>query len=142
MKSYPKLIVAFVAAFFLTVAAFAGDPAPAAASPAGTWKWSQQFRERTMEMTAHLEYKEGKLTGAILGMQGPQGSQPTDVAIADGTFKDGVISFTVTREFNGNKRTTKYEGKLEGDSIKGSSERPNREGAITKSDWIATREKK
>ena len=46
-----------------------------------------------------------------------------------------------SREFNGNKRTSKYEGKLEGDTIKGTVERPNRDGAVQKSDWVATRAK-
>jgi len=59
------------------------------------------------------------------------------------SFKDGTVSFAVTTEFNGNKRTTKYSGKLEGDKITGSSERPGRgDGAPpTKSDWVVTRVK-
>ncbi|HEX2854834.1 MAG TPA: hypothetical protein VHO24_16495 [Opitutaceae bacterium] len=143
MKSYPKFIAALIAACCFTVAAFAAETAPAApaASPSGDWKWTQQGGNQSMEMTAHLEYKDGKLTGAVIGMQGPQGQIP-DVAIADASFKDGVVSFTVTREFNGNKRTSKYEGKLEGDTIKGSRERPGRDGgAPQKSDWVATRKK-
>lgn len=144
MKSYPKFIAALMAACFLTVAAFAAETAPAApaASPAGDWKWTQQGRNQTTEVTAHLEYKDGKLTGAVLGMQGPQGPIP-DVAIHDASFKDGVVAFSTTREFNGNKFTSKYEGKLDGDTIKGSRERPGRDGgAPQKSDWVATRVKK
>ncbi len=137
MKSFPRHIVAFCAACLLTVAAFAAD-----ASPSGTWKWTTQGRGGNpgFEVTLKLDYKNGALTGTMVGMQGPQGAIP-DVAIGDASFKDGTVAFTVTREFNGNKRTTKYTGKLEGDSIKGSSERPNRDGVMQKTDWIATRAK-
>ena len=58
----------------------------------------------------------------------PAGRNNTDTAIEDGKFKDGTLTFTVTREFNGNKFTPKYSGKLDGDTIKGSSERPGQDG--------------
>jgi len=65
-----------------------------------------------------------------------------DVAIADASFKDGAVAFSVTREFNGNSVTTKYEAKLDGDTLKGSTERPGRDGgAPMKRDWTATRAK-
>lgn len=129
MKTYQKFFAAFLAVCFMTVAAFAAD-----ASPAGTWKWTQQGRNGTQEMSAKLDLKDGKLTGTITS---PQGETP----IGDASFKDGMIAFTVTREFNGNKIVSKYSGKLEGDKITGSSERPGRgEGAAPqKADWVATR---
>ena len=68
--------------------------------------------------------------------------QIPDTAIADGTCKDGVVAFSVTTEFNGNKRTSKYEGKLAGDTITGSVERPGRDGNVTKTDWVAKRANK
>jgi hypothetical protein len=128
MKTYQKLCAAFLAVCFMTVSAFAAD-----ASPAGNWKWTQQGRNGAQEMTAKLELKDGKLTGTVTSPQG-------DVAIGDATFKDGAIAFTVTREFNGNKRVSKYTGKVEGDSIKGSLESPGRGDAPpTKADWMAKR---
>jgi hypothetical protein len=40
------------------------------------------------------------------------------------------------------KFVSKYTGKVEGDTIKGSIERPGRDGgAATKTDWTATRVK-
>jgi hypothetical protein len=144
MKSYLKFIAALAAACFLSAASFAAETAPAApaASPAGDWKWTQQGRNQTTEVSARFEFKDGKLTGTVLGGQGPQGQMP-DAAIHDASFKDGVVAFSTTREFNGNKFTSKYEGKLEGDTIKGTRERPSRDGgAPQKSDWIATRAKK
>lgn len=135
MKSYQKLLTAFLAVCFLTVAAFAAD-----ASPAGTWKFTAAGRGGNpgMERTLKLDVKDGKLTGTLMGTTGGQFDQP-DIAIADASFKDGKVAFTVTTDFNGNKRVSKYEGTLAGDSIKGSTERPGRDGAVQKSDWVATR---
>ncbi len=134
MKS-SKLIAAICAACFVTVAAFAADLS-------GSWKWTQPGRNGNpgFEQTLKLEVKDGVVSGTVLGMQGPQGQIP-DVAIADASFKDGTVSFSVTREFNGNKRTSKYTGKLDGDTIKGEVERPGRDGNVMKSEWTATRAK-
>lgn len=95
-----------------------------------------------MEQSVKLELKDGKLSGTAVGFEGPNGKIP-DTALEDVSFKDGVVAFSVVREFNGNKRVTKYSGKLDGDSIKGSSERPGRgDGAApVKADWTATRAK-
>jgi hypothetical protein len=135
MKSTFKLIAAVAAACFVSVAAFAADAS-------GTWKWTQQGRQggAGFEVTLKLEVKDGILSGTMLGMQGQQGAIP-DVAIGDASLKGEVVSFSVTREFNGNKRTSKYEGKLEGDTIKGTVERQGRDGNTMKSDWTATRAK-
>jgi len=54
-------------------------------------------------------------------------------------LKGDEISFTVTREFNGNKVTSKYNGKISGDSIKGKIE-TERDGNNQSRDWNATRE--
>ena len=141
MKSSLKLLAALCAVCFLTLSAFAADAAPAA-SPAGTWKWTPPGRGGNpgVERALKLDYADGKLTGTMLAVDMGQFKLP-DTAIADGSFKDGTVSFTVTSEFNGNKRTTKYEGKLEGDTIKGSSEAPGRDGNVQKRDWTATRSK-
>ena len=138
MKSPFKFLVAFVAAFCVTVAAFAAE-----ASPAGVWKWSIQGRQggQSFEQTLKLDYQDGKLSGTVLGTQTGQFEIP-DTAISDASFKDGVITFAVTREFNGNKFTSRYEGKLAGDTITGTSERPGRDGGEpVKREWVAQRQK-
>jgi hypothetical protein len=138
MKLLRNSFAAALAACFMTVVAFA------ASDPSGTWKWTQQGRQGApgMERSLKLELKDGALTGTLLGTQGGQFQIP-DTVIGDASFKDGVISFTVTMDFGGTKRVTKYEGKLDGDTIKGSTERPGRgEGAApVKSDWEAKRAK-
>ena len=136
MKPLRLTLAAFVAACFMTVAAFAAD-----ASPAGTWKFSQVGRGgNSFERSVVLELKDGKLTGTMKGFTMGQFEVP-DTAIDDGSFKDGTVSFAITREFNGNKITTKYSGKLEGDTITGNTEGPGRDGEVQKRDWKATRAK-
>jgi hypothetical protein len=138
MKPLPKFLSAILAALCLTAFAFAAD-----ASPAGTWKWTIQGRQggQGFEQTLKLDYKDGKVTGTLLGMQGGQFSVP-DTAISDASFKDGHLKFAVTREFNGNSFTTKYEGKVDGDTIKGSYERPGMNGGeAVKREWDAKRAK-
>ncbi len=137
MKSPLKFFAALLAACFMTVAAFAAD-----ASPAGTWKWTQQGRQggQGTERSMKLELKDGKLTGTLLGWQMGDNQIP-DSEISDGTFKGGVVAFTVSREFNGNKFTTKYEAKLDGDKLTGTMESPGRDGQVMKREWAATRAK-
>jgi hypothetical protein len=104
------------------------------ANPTGTWKWTVMGRNnQTREMTLKLKYDGGKLTGAMPGRNGGQETQ-----IEDGTFKDGEVAFSVSRERNGQKFTTKYHGKLSGDTIKGKMEF-DRNGETQSRDWEAKR---
>ncbi len=102
--------------------------------PTGTWKWTVTFNDQTRDITLKLKLDGDKLTGAILGRDNQE------TKIDDATFKDGEIAFSVTRERNGQKNTTKYKGKLDGDTIKGKSEM-TRDGNTTDRDWNAKREK-
>ena len=105
-----------------------------AADPTGTWKYSVMFGDQTREQTLKLKLEGDKLTGAVVGRNN------TETAIGDATFKDDTVSFTVTRERDGNKFVTKYSGKLEGDTIKGKIE-SERNGEKQSRDWSAKREK-
>lgn len=100
----------------------------------GTYKWSfTRQNGETMESTLKLKRDGEKLTGAVTGRQG------NETEISDGKIgKDGMIAFTVTREFNGNSFTQKYEGKLEGDTIKGKIS-GERQGQAFSRDWEAKR---
>jgi hypothetical protein len=101
------------------------------ANPTGTWKWTVSIQGQDREMTLKLKLEGDKLTGAMVG----RNNQET--AIEDGQFKDGEVSFKVTRERQGNKVTTKYSGKLSGDTIKGKIQREGQDGR----DWEAKRAK-
>ena len=79
-----------------------------------------------------LKVEGEKLSGTISGRGG-------ETAIAEAKLKGDEISFQVTREFQGNKMTQKYNGKISGDSIKGKMEF-ERDGQPQSRDWEAKRE--
>jgi hypothetical protein len=105
------------------------------ADPTGTWKWSITGQNnQTRETTLKLKKEGDKLTGTISGRQ-------NEIQIEEAKIKGDEISFQVTREFNANKVTTKYTGKISGDTIKGTAETAR--GERTRSqEWEAKREKK
>jgi hypothetical protein len=126
MKSLKRIAAALFAACLTSAVAFAADPS-------GVWKWSVPGRDgQTRDVSLKLEFKDGQLTGVLSGGRG-------DTPITNGAFKDEQVTFSVVREFNGNTVETKYDGKLDGDTIKGSSEGPGRDGEVTKRDWTAKR---
>jgi hypothetical protein len=127
-KSLRTLATVLGATCFLAIAAFAGDPT-------GSWTWTGPSRNGGpgRPVKATLALKDGTLTGSVAGRNG-------DTPIEDATFKDDMISFSVTRTMGDNKITMKYSGKLEGDTITGTYERPNPDGGDpVKADWKATK---
>jgi hypothetical protein len=104
------------------------------ADPTGTWKWTVTFNNQTRDVTLKLKLDGDKLTGKISGRNN------TETDIEDATFKDNEVSFSVTRERDGQKFVTKYKGKIDGDTIKGKSE-SERNGQTRNRDWEAKREK-
>jgi hypothetical protein len=123
----------------------------------GTWSWSMQARQGAnadanatpRKVTLKLKADGDKLTGTIAqpmgrragGGDGAAAAAPRETEISDGKIKGDEISFSVKREFNGNAFVTKYNGKVEGDTIKGKVEAPGRQGGDpTSRDWEAKRE--
>jgi hypothetical protein len=107
--------------------------------PTGTWTWTMPGRNGgpDRKMSLKLKLAEEKLTGVLIS-PGRQGTT-NETKIEDAKLKGDMISFTVTREFNGNKMTTKYDGKVAADAIKGKLEF-ERNGETTSRDWEAKRE--
>lgn len=130
MKRTACCLLILVVAGFTCISRAADKP-----DPTGTWKWSVTFNNQTFEPVLKLKLEGDKLSGTISGRDNQE------TAIDDAKFKDSEVSFSVTRERNGQKRTTKYKGKLDGDTIKGKSER-ERDGQKTETDWEAKRERK
>jgi hypothetical protein len=122
----------------MSAAAFAADAS-------GTWKWTQQGRGggggggTPRESTLTLTQKDGKLTGTV-STPGRDGATST-ADIKDASIKGDTVTFSVEREFGGNKFVTKYSGKLAGDTITGESEGPGRDGQTMKREWVAKRAK-
>ena|ERR1700678_1541613 len=111
--------------------------ARAAGTVAGTWKSTFKGQDGTERTITYKFTVDGdKVTGTVSGRNN------TETPIENATFTDGTLSFSITRERNNVKVTTKYEAKLDGDTLKGTSEAPGRDGgAARKRDWTATREK-
>ena len=103
-------------------------------NPIGTWKWTVQMGDQSRELTLNLKLDGDKLSGSMPGRDGKE------TPIADAKYNDGELSFTITRERNGQKSTSKYAGKVSGDTIKGKVE-ITREGQAQKRDWEAKRAK-
>jgi hypothetical protein len=111
------------------------------ASPTGTWSWTMPGRNGgpDRKMTLKLKAEGEKLTGKLISPARQNQSQPNETEIKDGKIKGDEVSFTVVREFNGNTMTTKYNGKVSADSIKGKVEF-GRDGNTQERDWEAKRQ--
>jgi hypothetical protein len=103
------------------------------ANVTGTWKYSATVNGQSRETTMKLKQEGEKVTGSV-------SRDGVESAISEGAVKDGAVTLTVLRERDGMKFTIKYNGKLEGDSIKGQMEM-NAGGQARKMDWEAKREK-
>jgi hypothetical protein len=125
-----KLIGVVVAALILAGAA---ATARAADDPSGEWTFEMTRRDQTVEVPMTLKADGEKLTGTV-------GRDERKSDIEEGTFKDGEVSFKVTRERDGQSFTINYKGKLEGDTIKGTVEF-NFGGETRSRDWEANRVK-
>ena len=79
----------------------------------GKWLYNWERQGMKVETTFDLKQEGDKVTGTVSGMAGMK------TEIQDGAVKDGLLTFKVVRERNGNKFSSDYAGKLEGDSLKG-----------------------
>ncbi|GEP43893.1 hypothetical protein BGE01nite_31840 [Brevifollis gellanilyticus] len=113
----------------VAAAAFANDPT----DPTGTWKWSTMSPNGEIPTTLKLDLKNGKIAGAYSNQFG-------DKAISNASLRDDVIRFEVVRDLGGKKYVVKYQGKIEGNTIKGTVEAPSHDGGeAQKLDWSAKR---
>jgi hypothetical protein len=129
-----QCVALILAAFASTFSGRAADTdSKSVANPTGTWKWTFETQSgQTIESSLKLKLEGDKLTGTFIGRGG------TEVAIQDAALKRDEISFTVVRERAGQKMTSKYSGKLAGDTIKGKIE-TERDGQTSSRDWEAKR---
>ena len=78
-----------------------------------TGKWTAEVQGRggnPMTVTMNLKADGNNLTGTVSGRQG-------ETDISDGKTDGDKVSFSVVREFNGNKVTQHYVGNVDGDTI-------------------------
>ena len=108
------------------------------ADPTGNWTWMMKGRQGRPDrkITAKIKLEGDKVTGKVIS-PGRDG-QANETEIQDGKLKNDEVSFSITREFNGNKMVMKYNGKLSGDAIKGTIA-SERNGEPVNQDWEAKR---
>jgi hypothetical protein len=104
--------------------------------PSGKWTWTFSGPNgQSFEQTATFTRAGDKLTGTVSGRRG-------ETPISDGSFKDGQVTFSVVRERDGRKMTSKFQGKVDADAgmIKGTSTMSRGDGERTMP-WEAKRAK-
>ena len=132
MNARTFLTVVSVALFSLSQSLLGAD-----ASPSGTWKWTvtNPNNSQTRDFVLKLKQEGDKLTGTL------QAGEGKEVAIEEASLKEGQVTFSITRERNSQKVTTKYSGKVDVDTITGKAETPRPNGQLQVRDWTAKREK-
>ena len=108
-----KLLFVTTILLLVALAAFAADVT-------GKWTYEQPGRNGAQgrPMTITLKADGAKLTGSIPGFALGGGEAPPATEISNGKVDGNNVSFEVTRDFNGNSMTTKYEGTMNGDELK------------------------
>lgn len=127
-----RILLGMAAAVCLVCATSAS--ALAAADANGTWKWSFNANGNNIDILLKLKADGEKLSGTVAF-----GDRP-GTEIMNGEFKNDEVSFTTVRERNGQSFTTKYKGKIDGDTLKGTIQL-TRDGQERTVDWEAKREK-
>lgn len=101
--------------------------------PTGTWTWTFMTPNGDVKVTAKLKAEGEKVSGTV-------SARERESKIENGKFKNGELTFQVTREIEGGKFVMKYSGKVKGDAIDGKAS-GEREGQTFDLDWNAKREK-
>ena len=120
-----KLLFVVTIALALSIVAFAADVT-------GKWTYEQPGRGggAPTPVTITLKQDGSKLTGSVPGFgRGGQEAPPTE--ISDGKVDGNNVSFTVKREMGGQTRVTKYEGTLDGETLKLKITRDTQNGPMT-----------
>ena len=121
-----KLLFVVTIALVLSFALMAADVS-------GKWTYEQPGRGGGpgRPVTITLKQDGTKLTGEVPGMARGGDAPPAPTQITDGKVDGNMVSFTVKREFNGNTMVQKFEGTVEGDSIKFKITRDGQNGPQT-----------
>ena len=100
-----------VAALVVACTGLMGSARAGDNDPTGTWNWTTPKGVGTLK----LKLEGDKVTGMMIRKAG-------NLTVEDGIFKDGAISFRVPGKTPGGQRMVHmYQGKLVGDTIKGSA---------------------
>jgi hypothetical protein len=121
----------------LTLTRVVDAPLAIPPDPTGHWNWTIKppTRDRTYQISATLVYSLGILSGTYHSRIG-------DAPISDASFKGGVVTFSVARDYEGKPFLVTYQGTLSGDTLTGTVAIPPLDGAdATTIPWSARRTK-
>jgi hypothetical protein len=104
----------------------------ASADVSGTWQWTRYFWGWEVVMTLQLKQEGERVTGTL------RADRRRETDIKEGRYKAGEVSFQVERDEGGTNLVTKYQGRIEGDTIKGTME-AGRGVAARSAEWEAKR---
>jgi len=107
-----------------------------AADLTGKWTWISRFNNSEFTNVAELTQTADRLGGTFTGPDG-QKSEIKDAKLT----KENEISFTITREFNGQRVVVRHVGTLDGDTIRG-KRTITINGEDREVEWEARREKR
>jgi hypothetical protein len=126
----------FVTTILLVVAFVA-----VAADVSGKWTYEAPGRGGNPGRPTTITLKQDgmKLTGTVPGGRGGGGGAPAEVEITNGKVDGNNISFEVKRTTQNGDIVTKYEGTLDGDSLKLKITRPGQDGTPMTSEAVAKR---
>jgi hypothetical protein len=124
-----QLVIALLVGLTLSLSSRAEDKK---VDPTGTWIWTfTQPNGDTFEPKLTLKLEGDKLTGRI------KGRDAEEADIESAKLSGDEISFQVLRD--GNKIAIRFQGKITGDTIKGTTE-IDRNGEVNKREWLAKRQ--
>ena len=131
MKAFRLILITCLVAIGSLHSEPAAPPIPS--DPTGTWQWSTKSPNGEIPTTLKLEWKNSQIVGTYSNQFG-------NTTISNASLQDGVIRFDVERDLGGQKYVVKYQGKMEGDTIKGTIEAPGHDGGEgVKLGWNAQR---
>jgi hypothetical protein len=131
--NWTALLVAAIIVSFSGLARAADDKKP---NVAGTWEWTTTRQNQEQKHAIKLKQDGDKVTGVYVPPRGDE------VELKEVKLDGNNISFNITRKIQNNDRTIKYNGKIEGDTIKGKSEMVRDDGSAGNArDWEAKKAK-
>lgn len=101
-------------------------------TPEGTWTWERTLGEKDLDVTMKAKLEGDKVTGKV------SNRKRGGLDILHGRFKDGRITFELEGKIGAVEFTSKFEGQLVGDNIRG-KETIKSQGVVTVESWEASR---
>lgn len=136
-RSVARLVrqtIALIAVGWVALFAVSATAADKKVDPSGTWTWTFTLSNGDIvEPKLDLKFEGDKLAGKI-------SARGEEAPVEGAKLAGHEISFEIHRDQNGERRPIKFHGKIEGDTIKGTTEYERSNGETARLEWNATRQ--